>query len=195
MSDDDLNPNSYDFSLNLKKTASELASSVKDATDWLRKTISGRNKKDPNEVFSRDASPEIGQMYMFVYDPKYKATLPFYDQYPLVFPINFDKSGFLAINLHYLPPNARASLMTALKKFASNDKYNETTRLNISYNILKEYSSRLGGIENCVKKYLFGHVRSSFHQVDASDWDKVVVLPLQRWVVNPNRRYAGSPPY
>jgi hypothetical protein len=60
---------------------------------------------------------------------------------------------------------------------------------------LKEYSSRLGGVENCVKRYLFGHVRSTFHQVDPSDWAKVVVLPLQRWVVNPNKKYAGSTPY
>lgn len=186
---------SDDFLLNLRKTASELASAVKDASAWLRDTISGRNKKDPSEVFSKDAAPEIGQMYMFVYDPKYKATLPFYDMYPLVFPLNFDKNGFLAINLHYLPPNARASLMNALMKFANNDKYNETTKLNLSYNVLREYSSRLGGIENCIKRYLFGHVRSSFHQVDASDWHKVVMLPLQRWSVNPNKKYSGSPPY
>jgi len=184
-----------DFSSNLRRTASEIAAAVKDATNWLRDTISGRNKKDPSQVFTKDAAPQIGQMYMFVYDPKYKAKLPFYDQYPLVFPLSFDKGGFLAINLHYLPPQARASLMNALMKFANNDKYNETTKLNISYNILKEYSSRLGGVENCVKRYLFGHVRSAFHQVDPSDWAKVVVLPLQRWVVNPNRKYSGSPPY
>ena len=184
-----------DFSSNLRRTASEIAAAVKDATNWLKDTISGRNKKDANEVFTKDAAPSIGNMYMFVYDPKYKATLPFYDQYPLIFPLSFDKGGFLAINLHYLPPPSRAALMNALMKFANNDKYNETTRLNISYNILKEYSSRLGGVENCVKRYLFGHVRSSFHQVDPSDWHKVVVLPLQRWIVKPNRKYAGSPPY
>ena len=61
-----------DFSSNQRKTASEIAAAVKDATNWLKDTISGRNKRDPNEVFSKDAAPEIGQMYMFVYDPKTK---------------------------------------------------------------------------------------------------------------------------
>ena len=46
----------------------------------------------------------VGKMYMFFYDAKYKDTLPFFDIFPLVFPIEFYSEGFLGINLHYLPP-------------------------------------------------------------------------------------------
>jgi hypothetical protein len=183
------------FISKLRQSASAVANAVKEAGEWFKGVVSGRDRRDPTQVFSKDASPDIGQMYLFVYDPKHKATLPFYDAYPLVFPIEFYGDGFLAINLHYLPPGARAALMDDLAKFANNDKYDETTRLNLSYRILKTYSARLGGIENCIKRYLYSHVRSQFHQIDASDWGQVVMLPLQRWVVNPNRRYAGSPPY
>jgi hypothetical protein len=132
---------------------------------------------------------------MFAYDPKYKNILPYYDAYPLVFPIEFYSDGFLGINLHYLPPLARAKLLTNLKDLANNDKYDNSTKLAISYNVLKAHSIQFNGFENCIKRYLFAHVRSSFHQVSPYDWDKAVLLPLQRWQINPNRKYARKPPY
>ena len=38
---------------------------------------------------------EPGMMYTFAYDPKHKATLPYYDRFPLIFPINKTKGGFM----------------------------------------------------------------------------------------------------
>jgi len=182
----------------LKNTGRELASSAKNAIDWFKDKASDVSKKlsrNQNNVFTKDAFPEIGQMYMFAYDPKYKNILPYYDAYPLVFPIEFYSDGFLGINLHYLPPLARAKLLTNLKDLANNDKYDNSTKLAISYNVLKAHSIQFNGFENCIKRYLFAHVRSSFHQVSPYDWDKAVLLPLQRWQINPNRKYARKPPY
>lgn len=182
----------------LKNTGRELASSAKNAIDWFKDKASDVSKKlsrNQNNVFTKDAFPEIGQMYMFAYDPKYKNVLPYYDAYPLVFPIEFYSDGFLGINLHYLPPLARAKLLTNLKDLANNDKYDNSTKLTISYNVLKAHSIQFNGFENCIKRYLFAHVRSSFHQVSPYDWDKAVLLPLQRWQINPNRKYARKPPY
>lgn len=182
----------------LKNSARELAESAKSAINWFKDKVSDINKKikrDQNNIFTKDASPEIGQMYMFLYDPKYKKVLPFYDAYPLVFPIEFYGDGFLGINLHYLPPLARARLLTSLKSLAIDNKYDNSTKLAISYEILKAHSIKFSGFENCVKRYLFAHVRSSFHQVSPYDWDKAVLLPLQRWQINPNRKYARNPPY
>jgi hypothetical protein len=182
----------------LKGSARELAESAKGAVNWFKDKVTQIAKKikgDPNKVFTKDSTPEIGQMYMFLYDPKYKDTLPFYDMYPLVFPIEFYGDGFLGINLHYLPPLARAALLSNLKKLANNNKYDDTTKLNISYEMLRAHAVQFRGFENCIKRYLFAHVRSSFHQVSSSDWDKAVLLPLQRWKVNPNRKYAQQPPY
>lgn len=182
----------------LKSSSRELAEGAKSSINWLKDKISDITKKvkrDPNNIFTKDSSPEIGQMYMFVYDPKHKDTLPFYDMYPLIFPIEFYGDGFLGINLHYLPPMARASLLSNLKKLSTNKKFDDTTKLNISYQLLKAHSIHFQGFENCVKRYLFAHVRSSFHQVSPYDWDKAVLLPLQRWHVNPNKKYAKNPPY
>lgn len=182
----------------LRSSSREIAEAAKSAVDWFKGKVTDiikKVKRTPNQVFTKDATPSIGQMYMFVYDPKHKATLPFYDMYPLVFPIEFYGDGFLGINLHYLPPLARAALLNNLKKLANNNKYDDSTKLAISYELLKAHAVRFKGFENCIKRYLFSHVRSSFHQVSSSDWDKAVLLPLQRWQVNPNKKYAKNPPY
>src|ERR1700686_4103897 len=94
-----------------------------------------------------------GRMYMFFYDPKHKKTLPYYDSVPLIFPIEKYKDGFLGINLHYLHPTLRAKLMDALMTYANNTKFDDSTKLNISYKILKG-ASRTKYFKPCVKRYL-----------------------------------------
>lgn len=177
--------------------------SSQEAREWYRNQALDMSKVDqekvmdtaePFKIFKGIGSPAIGKMFMFSYDAKYKATLPFFDQFPLVFPVEFYNDGFLGINLHYLPVQARAQLMDALHTITTNDKYNKTTKLQISYRLLKTYSTKFVGFEQCVKKYLFGHVRSTFHYVNPSDWDKALMLPLQRWHVNSNSKYARTPP-
>ena len=54
-----------------------------------------------NEKLSSRIVP--GNMYLFMYDPKHKETLPYYDTVPLVLPFKSVPEGFLGINLHYLP--------------------------------------------------------------------------------------------
>lgn len=163
---------------------------IKESNSWLKDKI-----RKIGQLFTKSSSPSIGSMYLFVYDPKYKNILPYYDMYPLVIPIEFYTNGFLGINLHYLPPVARASLMDSLKKLSNDNKYNDKTKLNISYEILSRYASQFSGVENCIKRYLFAHVRSPFHKVSPEEWDKTIMLPLQRWQINSNKKYAGKPPY
>ena len=64
---------------------------------------------------------ELGNMYMFNYLAKHADTLPYYDRFPLIFPINRAKGGFMGINMHYLPPILRAKLMDALYDTANNN--------------------------------------------------------------------------
>jgi hypothetical protein len=178
----------------ISKAALNLMESSKDSMSWYKKEISDIVKKDPSNLFKKYSSPEIGGMYLYLYDPKYKDTLPFYDAFPLVIPIEFYGNGFLGINLHYLPPGARSQLLAGLINIAGNDK-KKTVKFNLSYELLSKYASQFPGAKNCVKRYLFSQVRSSFHYVQPEDWQKVVTMPLQKFKVNPDRRYAGSPPY
>lgn len=154
-------------------------------------------QNDPFKIFKENGTFGLGNMYLFAYDPKTKASLPFYDMYPLVFPIEMRPNGFLGLNLHYLPPTARGNLMNALYTTKNNDKYNESTKLSLSYDVLRQSARRFAGFENCVKSYLFGHVKSRMRYIKPQDWDKALMLPMQRWIVNPDRRYSSkaAPPY
>jgi hypothetical protein len=119
-----------------------------------------------------------GSMYFFEYDPKHKDTLPYYDRFPLIFPINKVKGGILGMNMHYLPPKMRAQLMDALYTVSSDKSYDENTVLNLSYKMLQS-ASQFRFFKPTVKMYLAKQVRSRFIKINASEWDTALFLPVQ----------------
>jgi hypothetical protein len=135
----------------------------------------------PFKLLNNLSPASVGKMYMFFYDPKHKETLPYYDTFPLVIPIEFYNDGFLGINFHYLPPVLRAKLLDALYDTLNNDKYDKTTKLKINYQILAA-SARYRWFKPCVKRYLFNHVQSRFQYVAPTDWEKALMLPTERFV-------------
>lgn len=122
----------------------------------------------------------IGKLYMFYYDPKLKIELPYYDKFPLIFPIGKYEDGFLGINLHYISPRLRAKLMDALYETMNNDKYNQKTKLQISYDILNG-ASKYKYFKPCVKRYLGQHVRSRFLYVPPPQWEMTIMLPWEQF--------------
>jgi hypothetical protein len=137
-------------------------------------------KTAPTTSFRNSSNFQIGSMYTFYYDPKHKDTLPYYDRVPLIFPINRAKSGFLGINLHYLPLDLRANLMDSLHEVASNDRYDNTTRLRISYSILNS-SAQFGEFKPTVKHYLFSQIRSRLLYINPSEWDMALFLGIAKF--------------
>lgn len=182
-----------------------VAPSVKrESREWFRnqaKTITA----SPSRVMRSNAArmtdkPLLGRMYLFQYDPKHKKTLPYYDRFPLIFPIassrtsGFAASGgsFLGINLHYLPLPLRARLMDALYKTMTTKEIDETTKLKISYQILQQ-ASRYRFFKPCIKRYLISHVQSRFFYIEPTEWEMALFLPLDRFVgANKSRIYADS---
>jgi hypothetical protein len=134
-----------------------------------------------NNDRNRD-STVIGKMYFFWYDPKHKDTLPMYDRFPLVFPIERYPDGFLGLNMHYLSFNERSALLNSLMKFRNNNNMNATTKLRVTYDLLNSTSRIAGAMRPCIKRYLFTQVRSSFVEVTADEWDKAMQLPVAVWV-------------
>ena len=153
--------------------------------NWMTgkaKSASGyRNKIMSNNERNRD-STVIGKMYFFWYDPKHKDTLPMYDRFPLVFPIERYADGFLGLNLHYLSFSERSSLLNTMMKFRNNNKMNATTKLRVTYDLLNNTGRIAGAMRPCIKRYLFSQVRSSFVEVTADEWDKAIQLPVAVWV-------------
>jgi hypothetical protein len=121
---------------------------------------------------------EYGYMYAFKYDPKMKKELPYYDTFPLIFPVRIDSDGFLGINFHYLPPVLRAKLMNALYSTLTNKKYDDSTRVKISYSILQS-ASKYRYFKPMLKKYLRSHVRSQFLEIQVNEWDMAIFLPTE----------------
>ncbi|RPH07849.1 MAG: hypothetical protein CBD54_002480 [Alphaproteobacteria bacterium TMED194] len=152
--------------------------------------ISGTKKSNTRATVSNES--HIGQMLLFEYDAKHKDTLPYYDRFPLIFPINIVKGGFMGINMHYLPPQLRAQLMDQLYTVANNDRYDAKTRLMLSYDVLNG-ASKFRLFKPTIKRYLQRQVRSRFIKIASSEWDIALFLPLQKFVgASSNKVYADS---
>lgn len=122
-----------------------------------------------------------GSLYMFLYDPKTKDDLPYYDVFPLVFPFKKVPGGFLGLNMHYLPYQARIALLDRLMEFASSKTLNETTKIKYSWATISGVS-KFAMAEPCVKHYLTSHVMSSFKMVSPPDWATALLLPVEQFV-------------
>lgn len=149
----------------------------------VAKNVPGNTLMDENRdrLVVRLYPKHLGRIIMFFYDPKHKDTLPYYDRFPLVIPIQFMEGGFLGLNLHYLPQAHRARLMDALYANIYMDKYiNERKQIQISYTILQN-AIKTNLYKPCIKHYLNGHVRSKFYIVKPEDWQIVTFLPTERF--------------
>lgn len=156
---------------------------TEEARKWFAekmKTIKSVNRQDlmKDENFITRARPLTGRMFMYFYDPKNKKTLPYYDRFPLTFMVEKAEGGFYGLNLHYLPHKQRALFFDKLTEFATNKKYDKTTRIKLSYDLLKG-ASKLKMFKPCFKHYLTDHVRSKIVEVPASEWESVLFLPTE----------------
>lgn len=155
------------------------------AGDWFREKVkqAGASAKmkavTPNQLLRRQPDDNIllGKMFFYKYDPKFAKKLPYWDMYPLVFPFERAPGGFYGLNLHYIPPRDRAVLMDNLNQYASNNKYDQTTRLELSYRLLKRY----GRAVPCVKRYLGDRIVSQTVRIDADEWEIAIFLPVERF--------------
>ena len=166
----------------------QVAAKARAAGNWFR-SIVNRTKgqfssETPQKILSRQESlvtrSVLGKMYFYSYNPKWKNELPWYDTFPLVFPIEKYPDGFLGLNFHYLAPKHRAILMDQLKMFANNKKYDETTKLRLSYNMLKGFS-KIKRARPTVHRYLSSKVNSQFVLVNADEWEVALFLPVERF--------------
>lgn len=156
---------------------------TQEAIEWLkfhmREQLNKKRIAGKTLTKTSPTSEGIGRMYFFAYDPKTKADLPYYDQFPLVIPIEQYKDGFLGLNLHYLPPMARARLLDSLieltQKSGSSDAY-----MKLSYSMLSSVA-KVKGYDACIKRYLTGHIKSQLIKVHEDYWEEAALLPVQEF--------------
>ena len=150
------------------------------STQWYRDKIKEFGKPGAHALIrdgKRANNPFYGRLNMFFYDPKHKKTLPYYDVFPLVLPLEKYPDGFLGINLHYLPIPLRIKLLDGLVDFSNNTKFDESTKLVVDYNKLKKIKL----IKPTLHRYLAGQTKSQFRRIDADEFTIATLLPVQRF--------------
>ena len=162
---------------------------------WLRAKVKDLKPTSSGLMTDRQRlrnSSMIGRMYFYFYDPKTKDSMPYYDQFPLVIPIEKYNDGFLGLILHYIHPKHRMVLLDKLSDTLSNDTYDEKTKLKINYRYLAA-ASRIFEANPCIKRYLFTQIESRFLEITADEWDIAAMLPLESFVgASTSKVYADS---
>lgn len=156
-----------------------------EASKWFRQKMKNMGKINMHQMLKDDRlvkkqRPRIGDMFMYIYDPKNRLTLPYYDRFPLIIMVQQAPGGFYGLNLHYLPLKHRAILLDRLTALTNNNKFDETTRMKLSYNLLKG-ATKFKYFAPCFKHYLTEHVESKIMKVEASEWDVAIFLPTENF--------------
>jgi|TARA_B100000470_G_scaffold40208_2_gene29188 hypothetical protein len=151
----------------------------KEANVWFAKNVKklgplGKSVLKDERLIARQ-SAKAGEMVMYTYDPKLKATLPYYDTFPLTIVVGPAKDGFYGINLHYLPPKVRAIFLDHLNDVATNQKFNDMTKFRITYNLLKA-TKNYKYFKPCFKHYLTKKVSSKIMKVPSAEWSIAIFL-------------------
>ena len=150
------------------------ASWYRNAVKSIQTSITAGRLMRENKLINR---PSAGRLNLFMYDPKTKDKLPLYDIVPLVLPLEPIPGGFLGMNFHYLPPLARYRMLEQLQKFATNNNFDRSTKLDLGYDDIKK--SKL--MKPNIKKYLYSYTRSKFLRIDANEAAISIFLPVQRF--------------
>ena len=150
------------------------------STAWFRDKIAEFGTPKAMNLIrdgKQSSRPFFGNLNMFFYDPKFKKTLPYYDRFPLVLPIERYSNGFLGINLHYLPIPLRIRLLDELMDYSTDTNFDSKTKINANYSKLKNVKL----LKPTLKRYLAGKVKSRFRRVDADEFTVATLLPVQRF--------------
>ena len=167
-------------------SASNLQRLSRQSMSWFTKKITElKNPVSMVKGIAREKSRYVrsfikGRLYFFLYDPKTKNELPYYDRFPLVLVLEKYDDGFLGLNLHYLPVKYRILFLRKLMQFAVLDDQDEIKRMRVTYDILNA-SKRFREFKPCIKQYLFPHIKSRILAVQPDEWETAMYLPVHQF--------------
>ena len=123
-------------------------------------------KVNPNLLKRR---AELGDLFCYYYNPKYRTTLPYYDMFPMIMLIGAEKDTFLGINFHYLRPKWRAVLLDRVSaKLGSG---------------LPRWSKlrQIRQIAPTIKRYRFDHIMRRVVPIEENEQEIAIFLPTERF--------------
>ena len=160
---------------------------VKRSARWFQDKIKGlqgtlRNQWSQTNApkFYREAETKVnprvlklranlGDLYAYYYKPKHMMTLPYYDTFPLIMLIGFEKETFLGLNFHYLNPKLRAILL-------------DRVTAKIGGGIIKwNKIVQIPQVAPTVKRYRFDHIMRKVIPIEEKEQELAIFLPLERF--------------
>ena len=123
-------------------------------------------KVNPNVLKRR---VELGDLFCYYYKPKYMATLPYYDMFPMIMLISAEKDTFLGINFHYLRPKWRAVLLDRVSAKIGNG--------------LPRWSKlrQIRQIAPTIKRYRFDHIIRKVIPIEEDEQEIAIFLPTEKF--------------
>ena len=139
--------------------------------NWYKKKVADLSNRISAARLMRDnklkKAPTFNKLHFFRYDPKLKATLPYYDTFPLVMPIQSAKGGFLGINFHYLPIPLRMKLLETLDKRGFRGDYSKLKNIR--------------EVKPTIKHYLRRQFVSGFLELEEDDYAPAIFMPVAQF--------------
>jgi hypothetical protein len=139
--------------------------------NWYKKKVADLSNRISAARLMRDnklkKAPTFNKLHFFRYDPKLKATLPYYDTFPLVMPIQSAKGGFLGINFHYLPIPLRMRLLETLDKRGFRGNYSKLKNIR--------------EVKPTIKHYLRRQFVSGFLELEEDDYAPAIFMPVAQF--------------
>ena len=183
---------SYLQSLKTAIATGDVAAKARQAATWFRSIVERAKIALSRETVFQTVITEaalaggltskmwLGKMYFFVYNPKHKMTLPYYDMFPLVLPVERYSDGFLGINFHYLAPKERAHLLDEIKIFVNDKTLSEKTRIMLTYDMLRGFT-KFKRAKPCLKRYITMYMKTQFIPILPDEWGPAIFLPVENF--------------
>ena len=183
---------SYLQSLKTAIATGDIAAKARMAATWFRSIVERAKIALARETVFQTVITEaaqaggltskmwLGKMYFFVYNPKHKMTLPYYDMFPLVLPVERYSNGFLGINFHYLAPKDRAHLLDEIKIFVNDKTLSEKTRIMLTYDMLRGFT-KFKRAKPCLKRYITMYMKTQFIPILPDEWGPAIFLPVENF--------------
>ena len=160
----------------VKRSAMWFKDKIKGLKGELRNRFSRTNartfyKEAPNKFVPNRLGRRLylGDMFCYWYNPKHRMSLPYYDMFPIVMLIGYEKETFLGLNFHYLRPQHRAMLLDRV-----------TAKIG---NALPKWSklAKLPYIEPTVHRYRYDHIMKKIIPIPKNEQELAIFLPLERF--------------
>ena len=160
----------------VKRSAQWFQTKIKGLQGTLRNQWSSTNAPKFYREAENKVNPKVlrlranlGDLFAYYYRPKHLMTLPYYDQFPLVMLIGYEKDTFLGLNFHYLNPRLRAILL-------------DRVTAKVGQGIIKwQKIAKIPQVEPCVKRYRYDHIVRKVIPIEEKENEIAIFLPLERF--------------